>query len=395
MASTMSPDQGTSQSSPGGASSSHDKSPLSSLNLGFLKSLTEKRSTTRDGQAPKRRGPKPDSKPALTRRQELNRQAQRTHRERKELYIKALEDEVLRLKEVFSNVSQDKERLADENRQLKALLTQNGLPGASSLLDESMSNHSIGFTSSASMVGSYVTPSSNTSNFTPSPLPASSTGHASGSLSPQAHPHLPRSGQPARDPNLDYEQAGIDFVLTLERPCMDHMPWLLERGTETGGHEPCGHALMASCPPEPFPDLTPDIPFGYTNVRVNGNRNGAGNVDAAASGQRTWELSKGDLATLLDLSKRLNLDGEITPVMAWGMVLAHPRLGELKLEDFRRLTDELSTKIRCYGYVFAVVVCCDHGLLTLCRFGAVMEEFEVRDALENIFSTKTEPGVRL
>lgn len=31
----------------------------------------------KDGQPPKRRGPKPDSKPALTRRQELNRQAQR------------------------------------------------------------------------------------------------------------------------------------------------------------------------------------------------------------------------------------------------------------------------------------------------------------------------------
>ena len=30
-----------------------------------------------DGQPSKRRGPKPDSKPALTRRQELNRQAQR------------------------------------------------------------------------------------------------------------------------------------------------------------------------------------------------------------------------------------------------------------------------------------------------------------------------------
>jgi hypothetical protein len=30
-----------------------------------------------EGQTPKRRGPKPDSKPALTRRQELNRQAQR------------------------------------------------------------------------------------------------------------------------------------------------------------------------------------------------------------------------------------------------------------------------------------------------------------------------------
>jgi hypothetical protein len=43
--------------------------------------LFERTSTPRltfpDGQQPKRRGPKPDSKPALTRRQELNRQAQR------------------------------------------------------------------------------------------------------------------------------------------------------------------------------------------------------------------------------------------------------------------------------------------------------------------------------
>lgn len=53
-----------------------EKGPLGSLNLNFLKSLNDKK-TTRDGQAPKRRGPKPDSKPALTRRQELNRQAQR------------------------------------------------------------------------------------------------------------------------------------------------------------------------------------------------------------------------------------------------------------------------------------------------------------------------------
>ena len=116
------------------------------------------------------------------------------------------------------------------------------------------------------------------------------------------------------------------------------MPWLLERGTETGG-EPCGHALMASCPPEPFPELTPDIPFGYVNVK-SGDK---------GSGQRTWELSKGDLATLLALSSRLNLDGEITPVMAWGMVLAHPRLGELSLSDFQKVTVELGSKVRCYG----------------------------------------------
>lgn len=46
------------------------------LNISLIKNLTDKR-VTRDGQPPKRRGPKPDSKPAMSRRQELNRQAQR------------------------------------------------------------------------------------------------------------------------------------------------------------------------------------------------------------------------------------------------------------------------------------------------------------------------------
>jgi len=135
----------------------------------------------------------------------------------------------------------------------------------------------------------------------------------------------------------------------LEKPCMDHMPWLLERGTEVGGGEPCGHALMASCPPEPFPELTPDIPFGYSNVRAPAAASGNSGGGAVEAGQRTWELSKGDLATLLDLSQRLNLDGEITPVMAWGMVLGHPRLGELKPEDFAQIAGELGSKVRCYG----------------------------------------------
>ncbi|KAK1764704.1 AP-1-like transcription factor [Phialemonium atrogriseum] len=382
MAASLSPDQ-SNQSNFGGPAA-QDKGPLSSMNLGFLKSLTEKR-TTRDGNPAKRRGPKPDSKPALTRRQELNRQAQRTHRERKELYIKALEDEVLRLKEIYSNISQDKERLAAENRQLRALVAQNGTPGAgasgSSLLDDSMSNPSIGYASSGSVSGGAAA-SSHTSAFTPPPLSARSgaspiTGHQPGHHHHHHHQHSSQGqistglgvggGQLYRNPGVDYDQSGIDFVLTLEKPCMDHMPWLLERGTEVGGNEPCGHALMASCPPEPFPELTPDIPFGYSNIGAGAG----GDVDGQ---QRTWELSKGDLATLLDLSTRLNLDGEITPVMAWGMVLAHPRLAELRTKDFARLSEELGSKVRCYG------------------FGAVMEEFEVRDALENLFSMKSEMG---
>ena len=83
---------------------------------------------------------------------------------------------------------------------------------------------------------------------------------------------------------------------------MDHMQFLVERASEPEG-EPCGHALMASCSPVPDPENHPEIPFGHNPTQhLNGNA------------QKTWDLSKGDLANLLDLSKRLNLDGEITPV---------------------------------------------------------------------------------
>jgi len=140
---------------------------------------------------------------------------------------------------------------------------------------------------------------------------------------------------------------------------MDHMQFLVERASAPEG-DPCGHALMASCPPDPFVADNPDVPFGHGPNHLNGNA------------PKTWDLSKPDLANLLDLSKRLNLDGEITPVMAWGMVLAHPRFSELQTDDFETMCQELGGKVRCYG------------------FGAVLEEFEVRDALESVFYTKPE-----
>lgn len=181
---------------------------------------------------------------------------------------------------------------------------------------------------------------------------------------------------------------------------MDHMPWLLERSSANGGLEPCGHALMASCPPEPFTKLSPSVPFAHTrasNQAMNGSLHGqqaaANNPSTGITANRnfsrhtaappgadtarpngistptieknsdtqapprTWELSKADLNTLLDLSQRLNLDGEITPIMAWGMVLGHPRLGELNEADFRELSECLRSRVRCYGYVTSSLVC--------------------------------------
>ncbi|RBR08878.1 hypothetical protein FVER53590_01443 [Fusarium verticillioides] len=327
------------------ASSEDDNAAASTLDPGFFKSLTDKR-TTRDGNPPKKRGPKPNSKPALTRRQELNRQAQRTHRERKELYIKALEDEVLRLKEVFSNVSLDRERLADENKRLRDTLAQAGLQHSSPHVAGSATSGSVN-TSSPPLTSRSTAPSVGS----PMNLPVAVN---QGSTTGQPH-GMP---QPLYRGNPGLEQAGIDFVLTLERPCMTHIQFMVERASEPEG-EPCGHALMASCPPDPAPETRPGLPFGKTHIPLDGDTN-----------QKTWEVPKADLATLLDLSKSIDLDGEVTPIMSWGMLMSHPRANELEVVDFRKLSEELVRKVRCYG------------------FGAVMEEFEVRDAIDSVFSGK-------
>ncbi|KAI0999194.1 hypothetical protein K3495_g9002 [Podosphaera aphanis] len=333
--------------------------------LGILQHWIDKKSTRANGEPPKRRGPKRDSKPALTRRQELNRQAQRTHRERKELYIKALEQQVQRLKVDFTALSRERDAIAEENRQIKALLSRFKIPWATAataattaaeVLGEpsgimSTGNLSSGVYSRDQALGSQAySPHTSFSNSrmqdtVPSGSSLSNTGPAPASY----HHHQ----------GMDYNQAGIDFVLTLERPCLEHMHNLIEQASIPGGR-PCGHALMASCPPDPVLATHLERPSGNHQVYL----------DQAT--QRTWDISKSELGNLFNLSKRLNLGGEITPVMAWGMIQAHPRFHEMNLVDFDDIANELLPKVKCYG------------------FGAVLEGFEIRDAISRVFYDK--PG---
>jgi hypothetical protein len=136
----------------------------------------------------------------------------RTHRERKELYIKALEQEVLRLKETFSAVSRDKESLAEENRQLKQLLAQHGIPWTGTGgVDDLARNASAGYTSSGSISGSYAPGSS---SYSPPPHSASNPNFPSGSLQNGVDMNGRSMNQRQVQPGVDYDQAGIDFVLT-------------------------------------------------------------------------------------------------------------------------------------------------------------------------------------
>jgi hypothetical protein len=124
------------------------------------------------------------------------------------------------------------------------------------------------------------------------------------------------------------------ILYRLERPCMVHRQ-LIDGMVKTSGGPPCGHAMMASCAP---PEENQETPF---NTRWT-----AGEAD-----MQTWDLSKGDLARLLDLSSKLELGGEVTPVMAWKMVTMDPRVAKLNQADFDALSSRLLERVRCYGYV--------------------------------------------
>jgi hypothetical protein len=138
----------------------------------------------------------------------------RTHRERKEMYIKALEQEVLRLKEMFTTSTKERDAIADENRRLKELLASHGIsydfasvPLTFSREDSTGYGHSTG----GSTVGSYNQRSESTStNFSPT--------HSQGQRPLQPAPAVNNTRQPIQLPsnNFNYDQIGIDFVLTYD-----------------------------------------------------------------------------------------------------------------------------------------------------------------------------------
>lgn len=115
---------------------------------------------------------------------------------------------MLRLKEIYSNVSQDKDKLADENKQLRDILAQHGIPFArGSGLDDLTSTSP----------GNSFAPGSH-STFSPSQSTAASvtsSGHPS-YLQPGTGEQMRRAAQPQNGKGVDFEQAGIDFVLTYD-----------------------------------------------------------------------------------------------------------------------------------------------------------------------------------
>lgn len=108
---------------------------------------------------------------------------------------------------------------------------------------------------------------------------------------------------------------------------------------------------MATCPPpsyisnttheQPYPHMAPDLPHA-------------------------------NLTTLLNLSRQLVTEGQITPIMALQCLKNHKLYTELRRDDIKIVMDTLNTKVRCYG------------------FGAVVEDFELIDCMSSVLGTKVD-----
>lgn len=112
----------------------------------------------------------------------------------------------------------------------------------------------------------------------------------------------------------------------LEQVCHDHQQFMCARaqGSET---EVSGHAIMMSCPPPDHVRNKPDETYPH----------------------KPPDLPAVDLMQLYNLSQKLPLDGEITPVQALQIIRSHERYGELTTGDFEILKSDLKEKSRCYG----------------------------------------------
>lgn len=150
----------------------------------------------------------------------------RTHRERKEIYIKALEEQVMRLKENFTGTIQEKNAIAEENRKLKELLRMHGIN------DVSVDGNSNSGGAPSTYGGSVTDSRAGSYNFNPSftPSPSAFSGDGSPGMSQAVRgvgqqylggsPQLQQQQQRQQQHNngLDHDQIGVDFVLASVDP---------------------------------------------------------------------------------------------------------------------------------------------------------------------------------
>ncbi|KAH8821489.1 hypothetical protein F5884DRAFT_745807 [Xylogone sp. PMI_703] len=288
------------------------------------------------------------------RRRAQVRKAQIEHRQRKQNYVKFLEEDVKRFREMIAAIETEKSFLRVENSNIKDTLTNSNISydhlnlyqGSQNNSQMQLDHHSPGSVSSYSNSS----PTSIVSmkfdheiynhclqvSNSPGPLNArvetlpmnklninsrSPTTPASG---PMRTSHT-KSGAPSP---LDVSSIAINFILALEHPCRSHF----HAANHTGEWDPkvpeSNHELMAStylyahAPPSVFKDLD----------------------------NASWPAPTLELSELLAMSRSLNSsDFEITPVQAWFLLQDNYSIAVV-LRGLDALKHDLSSLVDCWGF---------------------------------------------
>ena len=130
---------------------------------------------------------------------------------------------------------------------------------------------------------------------------------------------------------LDTAQNAVDFVLALEKPCLAHHPADFDNLNADSN----GHCLMLQAP--------------LLSRQPNRSQSNPTNSQAAAATQSGWNVTVIEIEKLLNLSDRLSLDGELTPVEAWQRIRRHPGFPYMTTEQLETLRDVLLSNVKCYG----------------------------------------------
>lgn len=310
------------------------------------------------------------------RRREQVRKAQKTHRERKEAYVVSLETEVVRLRANEARLESETKALYAENNVLKRLLTQHGIPVPAETLQGrpndiahassiSPDNYSTSFSDAATddtltlsiaqedpsakrknrrkqiyiqqpQALPRLNPSSTAINFS-QPISPPSSGSLPSHL---ASPINPTPTPTAKLSTLDPEALAMDFVLTLESPCLSHIDVGLPSSSQhSHSHftDP-GTALTTSTGHA----LTLSATLLHTHPSPAGQR---------LHSSSAWRVPRASLSQLLQLSAQIPLaDDEVTPIQAWEFVRQHEGFGGLDFARWEVLKEKLVAAVRCYKF---------------------------------------------
>ncbi|KAL2817697.1 hypothetical protein BDW59DRAFT_152499 [Aspergillus cavernicola] len=258
-----------------------------------------------------------EAREPTARRKEQIRRAQQAYRQRKDGYVKSLEAEVIHLRTCRSDLLGETRKLTTEIEWLRDIVKEHHIilpPPPDAISSPSQPRSPVSSTTvcvsrdylnNRRLIVQEATPSIGSS---PSSI---QHGNNDGHLAPMIH-----QGDVV---------AGMNFILSLEGPCLDHVRSALDTPDAPSGH---GHALT----------LTASVFRLY------------GESSLQPEEDQLLNVSRETLRRLLELSSQLPTEDELTPIQIWAFLCQSPWAADAQPGRMMAIAGSLLHHIKCHGY---------------------------------------------